>query len=120
MRFFLDANLPISTTYIFEGLNLEAIHARKVGLGKATDDQIIKYALKNNSILVTKDMDFTNITKFPIKEHNGIIVLRLPNYFTASQINNSLRDFLISTKNKDLTNAITIVKLGRYRIRKLK
>jgi len=34
MRFFLDANIPYSALEIFKELNLEALHARSVGLGK--------------------------------------------------------------------------------------
>ena len=118
MKFFLDANIPYSALEIFEELNLECEHARDIGLSRADDIQIMNYAIKNDSILVTKDLGFANIMVFPIESHHGVIVLRLPPFFKASQFVNVLRDFLNSIDLKDLKKAIAIVKVGRYRIRK--
>ena len=67
MRFLLDANIPFSSKEILKKFNYNAEHSREIGLGKATDEQIIKYAIKNNQILVTKDLGFGNIKKYPIK-----------------------------------------------------
>jgi hypothetical protein len=47
-----------------------------------------------------------------------LIVLRLPFYFIADQINNILEEFLSSVNLNELENAVTIVELGRYRIRR--
>ena len=120
MKFFLDANIPYSALEIFEELNLESVHAREVGLSRVDDKAIMDYAKKNDSILITKDLEFANIMVFPIESHNGVIVLRLPPFFKASQFVNVLRDFLNSIDLKDLKKAIAIVKVGRYRIRKFK
>lgn len=118
MKFFLDTNIPYSALRIFEELNIESAHARDVGLSRADDIEIINYAVKNDSILVTKDLELANITIFPIGSHHGVVVLRLPSFFKASQFVNVLKDFLSSINIKDLKKAIAIVKVGRYRIRK--
>ena len=118
MKFFLDTNIPYSALEIFEGLNLEAVHSRDAGLSRADDKEIMEYAIKSDSILITKDLGFANIIMFPVKLHGGLKVLRLPSFFKASQFNDALRNFLSSIDIKDLMNAIAIVKLGRYRIRK--
>jgi len=47
-----------------------------------------------------------------------LVVLKLPFYFTAKQINNALKEFLSSLDVKKLENAVTIVELGRYRMRR--
>ena len=52
MKFFLDANMPYSVLTIFKELGLKAIHARDVGLSRAADKEIARYAKKNKSILV--------------------------------------------------------------------
>lgn len=118
MKFFLDANIPYSALEIFEELNLESTHARDAGLSRADDMKIMDYAVKNDSILVTKDLEFANLISFPIESHHGVILMRLPSFFKASQFVNVLRDFLTSIDTKDLKKAIAIVKVGRYRIRK--
>lgn len=118
MKFFLDANIPYSALEIFTELNLEAEHARNVGLSRASDKEIMDYAIKNNSILVTKDLEFANIRIFPIAMHYGIIILRLPSFFKAFEFVNILKTFLISIDLNSLEKSIAIVKLGRYRIRR--
>jgi len=52
------------------------------------------------------------------KDMAKLIVLRLPFYFIADQINNILEEFLSSVNLNELENAVTIVELGRYRIRR--
>ena len=118
MKFFLDANIPYSTLEIFEELKLECEHARDAGLSRASDMEIMKYAIKNHSILVTKDLDFANIKIFPVQSHYGIVILRLPPFFKAQQFVNVLRNFLNSIDIKNLKRSIAIIKIGRYRIRK--
>ncbi len=119
MKFFLDANMPLSSIELFEELNLQAVHARKIGLGNAGDKEIMDYAIDNNFIFITKDLEFGNRRIFPSKFLRGLIILRLPFYFTASQINYSLKNFFTSIDIKELENNLTIIKLGRFRIKKL-
>ncbi len=119
MKFLLDANIPYSALGVFKEHNLEAIHARDANLTRASDKEVMVFTIKNKIILVTKDLGFANITIFPIDMHYGIVVLRLPYFFKAAQFVNVLRDFLNSVDVTYLEKAITIVKLGRYRIRKI-
>ena len=118
MKFFLDANIPYSALTAIKELNLEAIHAKDAGLSQASDKEIAKYAEKSKSILVTKDLDFGNLKLFDAKPC-GLVILRLPHFFKAPQFINVLRDFLKSENAQNLEGAITIVKLGSYRTRKL-
>src|SRR3989338_8167732 len=118
MRFFLDTNIPYSALMVFEELKLESTHARDVGLSRASDRDIADYARKNGSMLLTKDLEFANTNLFPFGSHEGLIVMRLPTFFKASQFVNVLRDFLASININDLNKAVAIVKPGKYRIRK--
>ncbi len=118
MKFFLDTNIPYSALKMFKELNLEAVHARDVGLARTDDKEISNYAKKNGSILVTKDLEFANVKMFPFGSHEGLIVMRLPTFFKASQFVNVLRDFLASISINDLNKSVAIVKPGKYRIRK--
>lgn len=118
MKFFLDANIPYSALTALKELNLEAIHAKDAGLSQAGDQDVLRYAAGNKCVLVTKDLDFGNLKRFDTKPH-GLVILRLPHFFKASQFVNALRDFLKSENAQNLEGAITIVKLGGYRTRKL-
>ena len=118
MKFFLDANIPYSALQIFEELKLEATHARNIGMNRSTDKQIADYAAKNRSVLVTKDLEFANRALFPPETHYGLIILRLPPNFKASQFASALNEFLKSVEINALEKSVAIVKLGRYRLRK--
>ena len=118
MKFFLDTNIPYSALKIFEELGLESAHARDAGLSRAGDKEIADYAKKNESILITKDLEFANTKLFPSGSHEGLIIIRLPTFFKASQFVNVLQGFLSSININELKQSVAIVKLGKYRIRK--
>ena len=117
MDFFLDANLPRTAKDVFKKFNLGVVHASDVDLAEAPDRIIFDFAVKHKQILVTKDLDFANTQLYPLGTHCGIIVLRLPSYFTATQIKNALMNFLKEINLKDIAGAITILETGKYRIR---
>lgn len=117
MKFFLDANMPYSSLVMIEELSFKVQHAKDVGLGKAPDKEIMNYAVKNRCVLITKDLEFGNTKIFPTKYQQGLIILRLPFYFISAKIVEVLKEFLSSINIADLEKALTIVKLGRYRIR---
>lgn len=116
MNFFLDANLPVSLKEIFAKVGLVQ-HARDVNLSDASDDEIFEFAVKKKAILVTRDLEFGNPYLYPKNSHCGLIILRVPFHFTATQINRILKDFLASTETRHLRNAVTIVEPGKIRIR---
>ena len=118
MRFLLDADIPRSSARVLRKLGHEVLDVRDINLGGATDEEIMKYAKQNNFILVTRDIEFANILRYPKDSHVGIVVLRLPFDFTSEQINSMLNDFIESIKVQELMNNVTIVELGKYRIRR--
>ena len=118
IKFFLDVNIPYAALEVFKEFHLEALHARDVGLSRSDDQEIMEYAIKNKCILITKDMEFANIKLFPPMRHHGMIIMRLPSFFKASQCNEVLKRFLSAVNKEDLEKFLAIVKVGRYRIRK--
>jgi hypothetical protein len=49
----------------------------------------------------------------------GLLLVRLPYHFTASRIKKVFEDFLKEVNINELVNSITVLELGRYRIKKL-
>jgi predicted nuclease of predicted toxin-antitoxin system len=78
----------------------------------------MQYAKNHQLILITKDLHFGNINVYPPELHHGIIVLRLPFFFSSNQISRVIVNFLKTIDKKDLENALTIVKIEGYRIKK--
>lgn len=116
-KFLLDADMPKSSADVIRSLGLDIVDVRDIGMRAAKDKELINYALESNRIIITRDMDFGEILRYP--DHPGAIILRLPFEFTSQQLNNVLKDFLGSVEQKILKNAIIIVERSRYRRRSL-
>jgi predicted nuclease of predicted toxin-antitoxin system len=78
MRFFLDANLPRSAVSALTKLGHQVEFARDIGMANARDEEIAARARETQAALVTRDMDFADIRRYPPEQHAGIVVLRLP------------------------------------------
>ena len=72
-----------------------------------------------NAILITKDIEFGNHIMHPRGAHHGLIVLRLPYKFITKDIARILKIFLTNIDSAKLAGKISIIEVGRYRIREL-
>ena len=116
MKFLIDADTPYSLMKIFEKYRYEVVHVNDI-LKFAVDEKIFEYAKKNNYVIVTKDLGFAEM----LFKNKGasLILIRLPYYFTAEKINRNFEEFLKEVNLKELVDSITVVELGKYRIKKL-
>lgn len=119
MRFILDENIPYSVYSLLKSLKYEVEEIRNSPLKGSPDKTITNYAKKKKAILVTKDLEFGNFSIYPKISHHGLIILRFPPYFTATQIADNFKNFLNNISIKDLIDSIIILELGKYRIRKI-
>ena len=118
MKFLVDADLPKSTAGIIAEAGFEVKDVRNIGLGQSEDTEILNYAQEKRYIIITRDLGFGEMFHSR-KPRTGLIILRLPFHFTAKQINKVLFEFLKSIKEEEIKRSITIIELGRYRIRKV-
>lgn len=76
MRLIVDAQLPVKLCKILNQLGLESIHVDELPKGDETPDiEIIKYADRENLIVVTKDSDF----------YHSYMTLSKPKSYSSSQ-----------------------------------
>jgi predicted nuclease of predicted toxin-antitoxin system len=68
MKLWLDAQLPPSLAGWInrQGLGVEAVAVRELGLRDSVDPEIFQAARKVNAVVMTKDRDFINLL-----EHHG-------------------------------------------------
>jgi hypothetical protein len=78
VRFLIDADLPRSAKALLEKHGHEAIDVRDVGLRKAKDPVIARYAQDHRACLLTGDFGFADIRNYPPAAYAGIAVLELP------------------------------------------
>ncbi len=77
MKFKVDENLPVEAALIFREQGFEAETVCDESLSGADDEAIANRVRAEDRILVTLDLDFSNIRAYPPEEYVGIIVLRL-------------------------------------------
>ena len=94
MRFLLDANMPRSALALLVQHGHEAEHVKDIGLGNAPDVEIAARACADGAVLVTRDLDFADVRRYPTQTAPGFLVLRIPDDWTARQIVTLLGQFL--------------------------
>lgn len=86
MKFLLDANMPRSALTLLRQCGHEAEHVRDLGMGAATDAFIDDYARRSGLVVVTRDLDFADVRRFPPESRPGLLVLRLADACSAGDV----------------------------------
>lgn len=73
----IDENVPISVMEWLKKKGLNAKRVSEVGLRGAKDENIAKYAIKNNMIILTLDTDFAYIYHNVFRGSLTVIVVRV-------------------------------------------
>lgn len=62
MRFLIDAQLPPALAVLLEEHGHTAEHITDIGPADSSERELWRYALEHQSVIVTKDEDFANIS----------------------------------------------------------
>jgi len=76
VKLVLDMNLPPSWVEFLSGHGFEALHWSSVGDGRATDSEIMQWALDNEYVVFTHDLDFTTLLAVSDAKGPSIVQLR--------------------------------------------
>ena len=78
MRFKLDENLPELVREALSELGHDAHTVAEEGLSGAHDDTVLEACVAEDRVLITLDLDFSDIRAYPPGSYPGIWVLRPP------------------------------------------
>ena len=117
-RFVVDESMPRSTASELRQVGYWAEDVRDVSLRGADDDCVFQHAQAQRSTLVTADLDFADIRRFPLGTHHGIVVVRVPDVLPTWVVNAELIQALQQLQGQSLCGALVIVELGRVRVRR--
>jgi predicted nuclease of predicted toxin-antitoxin system len=118
MRFLIDANLPRAAILACQKFGHQVEFARDIGLAAASDEQIAARANQSSAALLTRDMDFADVRRYPPDQYPGIVVLRLPDTAVALEIVRVLERFLMVPEFLEaLAGRLAIVEVDRVRFR---
>lgn len=116
--FLVEESLSPHLAIRLRQLGYSAVSIRDIKLKGADDFNIIEWAIKNNAVIVTGDIDFGELWYWYYQGRVGIIVLRVKSYRLESQykVIKFLHDNNILT-DKKIRNSLIISTSNRYRIR---
>jgi predicted nuclease of predicted toxin-antitoxin system len=77
MQFKLDEKLPPSAAELLRGLGHDVTTVYDQGLQSCTDPEVLAACQGEGRILLSLDLDFSNILVYPPERYAGLIVLRL-------------------------------------------
>lgn len=116
MQFKIDENLPVEIAKLLIKASHDAKTVNDQNLKGIKDSLLINLCKKENRILVTLDTDFSDISTYPPKEFNGIIVLRLGSQ-SKQHVLNIFQRIISNIGKEPLTQHLWIVEENLIRIR---
>jgi len=119
-KFVIDEDVARSTAKILADAGHEIIDVRDKGLRGAEDAKIFHFAQSKKAILLSADVGFGNLKKFPLGHHHGILIAHFPNELSVQEINRQILHALSQLKDKDLSRNLIIIEPGKIRIRRHK
>ena len=116
MNFKLDENFGIRTLQVFEQFGHNVHTTAYEGLQGAPDQKIYEICCQEDRCLVTLDLDFSDVLRFPPDKCNGIIVIRVSKNPSLGLLEQLVRQFLQALEQMTLVRQLWIVEIGRIRI----
>ncbi len=81
MRLLLDMNLSPDWAPLLAARGWETLHWSAVGAGSAPDSELMRWARENVRVLLTQDLDFSQLL-FATREHGpSVVLLRMDSEF---------------------------------------
>jgi predicted nuclease of predicted toxin-antitoxin system len=120
MKIKLDENFGTRAQQILREAGHEAETVRDENLQGTTDQNLFEVCCREQRCLLTLDLDFSDITRFPPEQSGGIVVIRVPQNPSLSLLENLVRQFLDTLQQMPAEKKLWIVEVGRVRIHQSK
>lgn len=105
-----------TTDFLLE-LDYDIVTAQELDLAGVDDDTIINKVLNLGRVLLTRDMDFSNILHYPPAQYLGIVALKM-SPATIHAVHNVLKQALAQTHN--LKGTLVVVDRNKFRVRRMR
>ncbi len=116
MNFKLDENFGTRTQMLFReaGHAVQTVHNE--GLSGATDEQLYELCCAERLCLVTLDLDFSEVLRFPPANSAGIVVIRVPRNPSLVLLERLVGQFLKALTQMSVERQLWIIEVGRVRV----
>lgn len=116
MRFKLDENLPRDAEALLRNAGHDVQTVLEERLGGNPDPGILDACRGESRVLVTFDLDFSDIRLYPPASHNGVWVLR-PRTQSIDNTLVLLKGALVALETESVHGRLWIIEPGQVRIR---
>jgi len=116
MKFLADQDVYAITIDFLTRLGHEVIPVAQVGLARATDSQLLRFANEQRRIFMTRDRDFGGLVFVQNLGGGGIYLRILPS--TQDSVHLELARVLTLYTERELGEAFIVIEPGRHRIRR--
>ena len=116
MRFLTDQDVYQCTIDYLCALGHDVLRAKDAGLARASDEELLRYAYREQRLLITRDKGFGALVFLVHRQHSGVILLRI-DPLSVDAVHQELRRLLEEHTEIELRNRFVVVEPGRHRIR---
>ena len=118
MQLLVDEDLPRSLVRELQQAGIVALHVLDLGRRGRSDDEILLLARSKDLALVTGDVGFGNLLRYPLNSHSGIVVARFPNELPTEITNPAIVRAILELTSEEVHGSLVIIEPGRVRIRR--
>jgi len=117
MQIKADENVPMVVTLELRSLGHDVSTCADEGLTGSDDPTISTHAIAENRVLLTLDLDFSDIRTYPPGSHPGIVIIRTSKQ-DAESCRNAILLALSILDEQDIQGNLVIIEDARVRIRR--
>ncbi len=116
MKFKLDENLGSRTAGIIAESGHDVATVAQEKLSGTSDERLLEICSAESRCLITLDLDFSDVLRFPPRNTPGIAVLRLPRAASLPLLTGLVQSLLAALHSETITGRLWVVEGGRVRI----
>ena len=116
MKFKLDENFGSRTQQLFQAYGHDVQTVRMQGLQGSSDMHLFEVCRVEQRCMVTLDLDFADVLRFPPSLTNGIVVIRVPRNPSLALLEHLVHQFLQTLAHLPIERRLWIVEPSRIRI----
>lgn len=117
MRIKLDENLPVSLADLLAQAGHNVDTSPQENLTGAEDSEVWRAAQAAERFLITQDLDFSDIRRFPPGTHFGLLLIRL-DHPSRSELLEKMRQILETEEFESWKQCLVVATEHKIRIRR--